>query len=249
MGPGRHDLAGQTWAELRDRRPLVLLPVGSIEQHGPHLPLDTDAAVATAVATRAVERLAATVDVALAPVLPYGASGEHEAFPGTVSIGHEALRLLLIEIGRSALRWSGRLVIVNGHGGNLATVQDAVLRLRYEQRDVAWWACATPGGDAHAGRTETSLMYALRPAAVRAELAVAGPTEPVEQLMSQLVAHGVGGVSASGVLGDPTGADAEEGNALLDDLTDRLCAAVLGWHVDGRGSLAATADRVAEPRP
>ena len=83
-----------------------------------------------------------------------------------MSIGHEALRLLLVELGRSAARWAGRLVFVNGHGGNVPTLVDAVRLLRYEGRDAAWFACA-PGGDAHAGRTETSLMLALDPACVR----------------------------------------------------------------------------------
>ena len=155
----RGALGERAWPEI-DGRPTLLVPVGSTEQHGPHLPLDTDARVAAAVAARAADAGALLV----APPVAYGASGEHEGFPGTVSIGHEALRLLLVELGRSAARWAGRLVFVNGHGGNVPTLVDAVRLLRYEGRDAAWFACA-PGGDAHAGRTETSLMLALDPAA------------------------------------------------------------------------------------
>ena len=154
-------LGERAWPEI-DGRPTLLVPVGSTEQHGPHLPLDTDARVAAAVAARAGGNGALLV----APPVAYGASGEHEGFPGTVSIGHEALRLLLVELGRSAARWAGRLVFVNGHGGNVPTLVDAVRLLRYEGRDAAWFACA-PGGDAHAGRTETSLVLALAPALVR----------------------------------------------------------------------------------
>ena len=98
-------LADQTWPDLADRRPLVVLPLGSCEQHGPHLPLDTDHAVAAAVAERAAALLADHTGLFVAPCQPYGASGEHEGFPGTVSIGHAALYLLIVELGRSMLRW------------------------------------------------------------------------------------------------------------------------------------------------
>ena len=156
-------LGERAWPEI-DGRPTLLVPVGSTEQHGPHLPMDTDARVAAAVAARAGGNGALLV----APPVAYGASGEHEGFPGTVSIGHEALRLLLVELGRSASRWAGRLVFVNGHGGNVPTLVDSVRLLRYEGRDAAWFACA-PGGDAHAGRTETSLVLALAPTLVRGD--------------------------------------------------------------------------------
>ncbi|MFK4189479.1 mycofactocin biosynthesis peptidyl-dipeptidase MftE [Streptomyces sparsogenes] len=230
-------LADLAWPALTDRRPLVLLPLGSCEQHGPHLPLDTDTAVASAVSGRAAHRLRGEVDVLVAPYQPYGASGEHEGFPGTVSAGHDALRLLVTEIGRSMLRWAGRLLVVNGHGGNLVSLAEAVTGLRGENRDVAWWPCLPPGSDAHAGRTETSLMLRLRSSAVRAERAVAGPTEPVHLLMDRLVAESVHGVSPSGVLGDPTGARASEGERLLDRMADRLASDIRAWRISGRGRL------------
>ncbi|MFF4255182.1 mycofactocin biosynthesis peptidyl-dipeptidase MftE [Streptomyces sp. NPDC001663] len=230
-------LADLTWPDLEGRRPLVLLPLGSCEQHGPHLPLDTDTTVATAVAERAAARLSGERDVVIAPPQSYGASGEHEGFPGTVSIGHAALRLLLTETGRSLLRWTGRLLVVNGHGGNVASLADAVAGLRGESRDAAWWPCLVPGSDAHAGRTETSLMLRLRPSAVRTERAVAGSTEPVEQLMDRLVAESVRGVSPSGVLGDPAGAGADEGERLLERMADRLTADIRDWRISRRGRL------------
>ncbi len=157
------ELAERSWSELAGRAPTVLLPLGSCEQHGPHLPLDTDTAVAQDVARRAVSVLGPEHDVLTAPAQVYAASGEHEGFPGTVSIGHEALELLLVELGRSACRWAHRLLVVNGHGGNLTGLRRAVARLREEGRDAAWWHCAVPGADAHAGRCETSLMSAVRP--------------------------------------------------------------------------------------
>ena len=222
-------LGERVWPEI-DGRPTLLVPVGSVEQHGPHLPLDTDTRIAAAVAARA-----ATGAVLVAPPVAYGASGEHEGFAGTVSIGHEALRLLLVELGRSAARWAGRLVFVNGHGGNVSSLVEAVRLLRYEGRDAAWFACAA-GGDAHAGRTETSLMLALDPALVR-PVRAAGNTAPLADLLPAMRAGGVAAVSPNGVLGDPAGASADEGERLLAAMSDALGAAITRWTPDPAGRL------------
>ncbi len=228
-------LADRTWTDLDDgSRPTLLVPLGSVEQHGPHLPLDTDARIAAAVA-----RLAAREDpdLLLAPAVAYGASGEHEGFPGTVSIGHEALGLLLVELGRSAAAWVQRLVYVNGHGGNAPTVRDAVRRLRYEGRDAAWFGCTVADGDAHAGRSETSILLALAPAHVRADRAAPGATSPLAELLPALRAGGVAAVSPNGVLGDPAGASAEEGGALLDAMSAALRGALTRWRPAADGLL------------
>jgi mycofactocin system creatininase family protein len=226
-------LAGSVWPAIPES-PLLVVPLGSVEQHGHHLPLATDTAVASAVAEAAAGRLDGAL---LAPALAYGASGEHEGFPGTVSIGTEALTGLLVEYGRSACRWAGRVLLVNGHGGNLDALRAAGTLLRSEGRDVAWFPCAVPDGDAHAGRTETSLMLHVEPEVVLVERAVAGETAPIAGLLPRLRSMGVRGVSATGVLGDPAGASAEEGAALLDGLTARLVAAVRSWRVDTIGRL------------
>lgn len=208
-----HILGTSTWPEL-PVRPTVLLPVGSMEQHGPHLPLDTDTVVATAVAER-LGALLVDSDVVLAAPLAYGASGEHQSFPGTSSIGRDALRFLLVELARSMRCWAARIVIVNGHGGNVAPVVAAVGQLADEGHDVAWVPCAAPGTDAHAGRAETSLMLHLRPERVRIDRCEPGATEPLERILPRLVAEGVGAVSPNGVLGDPRGASADEGEMIL----------------------------------
>lgn len=202
----------------------LVVPLGSVEQHGPHLPLDTDAAVAVALAQRLVRR---RPDLLLGPPQYYGASGEHEGFPGTVSIGTAALELLLVELGRSASRWAPRLLIVNGHGGNVVPLHAARDRLRAEGRDVLTW---TPSwdGDAHAGRTETSLLLALRPEGVGDDR-TAGSRVPLPDLLPRLRAEGVSAVSPSGVLGDPAGASAAEGERLLTSLAEQLDAAVGRW--------------------
>ena len=225
-------LAGSVWPALPER-PVLLVPLGSVEQHGHHLPLGTDTSVACAAAEAAVTSLDG---VLLAPALAYGASGEHEGFPGTISIGTEALTGLLVEYGRSACRWAGRVLIVNGHGGNLDALRSAVPLLRSEGRDVAWFPCGVAGGDAHAGRTETSLMLHVEPGGV-GEHAVPGVTTPIGELLPRLRAEGVRAVSPTGVLGDPAGASAEEGAALLGGLVERLVAATLSWDVDPTGRL------------
>jgi mycofactocin system creatininase family protein len=222
-GPAQLALAQQRWPTVAAAPPLLLVPVGSLEQHGPHLPLGTDTMIACAVTRAVAERLhAASLRVAVAPAVGLGASGEHEDFAGTLSIGHDALRLLLVELGRSACRWAEGVIFVNGHGGNVSTLVEAVRLLRSEGRSVAWTGTALPDADAHAGRTETSLVAHLAPWSLRADLAVAGATEPVHTLMPRLRAHGVRAVSPNGVLGDPTGASAAEGAALFATLVDRV---------------------------
>jgi mycofactocin system creatininase family protein len=239
-------LAGAAWPEIGPS-PLVVVPLGSVEQHGHHLPLNTDTVVASAVAEAVTPRLDGAL---LAPALAYGASGEHEGFPGTISIGTEALAELLVEYGRSVCRWAARVLIVNGHGGNLDALRTAGSLLRREGRDVAWFACGTPDGDAHAGRTETALMLHVEPEEVRRNRAVAGATEPIATLLPRLRAAGVRSVSPTGVLGDPAGATAEQGARLLGALAERLFAAASGWRVAEDGRLLGDVVRgSAEPVP
>ncbi|HEV7689050.1 MAG TPA: mycofactocin biosynthesis peptidyl-dipeptidase MftE [Acidimicrobiia bacterium] len=220
-------LAELSWPDVAARagESVLVVPVGSTEQHGPHLPLGTDSDVAVALA----ERLAAArTDVLVAPALPYGSAGEHAAFPGTLSIGAAALELLLVELVRSADAFAG-VVLVSGHGGNAAPLSAAVATLRFEGRTVLGWTPRIPGGDAHAGRTETSLLLALAPELVCLDAAEPGDVRPLAAVIGALRRHGVAAVSPNGVLGDPTGATAEEGERLLDALAADLIATVEAW--------------------
>jgi mycofactocin precursor peptide peptidase len=217
------EIAQARWPECEDV-PVLLVPVGATEQHGPHLPLGTDTAIATTVAARS--------GLPVAPALPYGASGEHESFPGTVSIGTEILAAVIVELGRSACRFAGRLVLVNGHGGNVGALRAAVALLRSEGRDVAWFPCGVPGADAHAGHHETGVMLALAPDTVRPDLAAPGNTAPLRELMPAISAGSVRDVSPSGVLGDPTGATAGEGAETVSVIVAALVTAVERWAVD-----------------
>jgi creatinine amidohydrolase len=223
-------LGARTWPDVRDAgRRLLAVPLGSCEQHGPHLPLDTDTRIAVALSDRLAT---ARPDVLVAPALAYGASGEHAAFEGTLSIGRAALELVLVELIRSADAFAGT-IIVNGHGGNAEAVAAAGKIAEAEGRRVlSWWpppAAMGPWADAHAGRTETALLLALAPTMVRAERAEVGATAPLATLMPELQRAGVAAVSANGVLGDPTGATAAEGLDVLNALVADLLAAVDRW--------------------
>jgi mycofactocin precursor peptide peptidase len=222
-------LGDVTWTDLWNLapRPIIAVPVGSFEQHGPHLPLDTDARIATALA----EGLAASFepgDVMIGPALTVTSSGEHAAFPGTLSVGAEVVEHLIVELVRSA-DWSAGVVLVNGHGGNALPVQRATKTLTGEGRRVlAWWPHIR-SGDAHAGETETSMMLAIAPALVRMTRAEAGRPEPIVDLIDDLRADGMRTVSPNGVLGDPRPATASHGRALLTRLIIDLVAAVDEW--------------------
>ncbi|WP_070377806.1 mycofactocin biosynthesis peptidyl-dipeptidase MftE [Rhodococcus sp. WMMA185] len=223
------ELADAAWPDIEPGTSTVVVPVGSLEQHGPHLPLDTDTAIASAVGR-------ALPGVLNAPAIAYGASGEHEAFPGTVSLGSSALESLLVEYGRSACRWAERVLFVNGHGGNGPALVKAVTLLRYEGRDVAWVPCVVPNADAHAGRTETSMLLHLSPDRVKMSRAETGNKEPIASLLPRLREGGMVTVSANGVLGDPTGATAAEGEQFFSALVERVTKALARWEPgrDGR---------------
>jgi mycofactocin system creatininase family protein len=219
------ELGRATWPQVEATagEALLALPLGSLEQHGPHLPLDTDTRIAVALARGLAARRPGVV---VAPPVAYGASGEHAGFPGTLLVGHDVLAALLVELVRSARTSFRGVVVVNAHGGNEATLADVARRSVAEGDDVLVWRAVVAGGDAHAGRTETSLLLALDAAAVRLQLAQPGCTEPIDRLLPRLRAEGVRPVSSNGVLGDPTGASAEEGRALLDALVADLTASV-----------------------
>ena len=212
-------LADLTWPQISGQA-LLAVPVGSTEQHGPHLPVDTDTRIAVALA----EGLAARrTDVLVAPALPYSASGEHAGFPGTLSLGTEALTAVLIELVRSADDTCRGVILVNAHGGNAAALTSAVALLRSEGRRVLAWAPRAPWpDDLHAGRAETAVLLHLAPHTVRTEARVAGPVPSV----TQLVSSGVRAASPSGVLGDPAGADADLGRRVLEGWIADLQAAV-----------------------
>jgi len=217
-------LADATSTEIAARGPLILVvPLGSIEQHGAHLPLGTDGLLAEELCARlAAERS----DVVVTPVVPFGASGEHEGFAGTVSLGSDVLSSVLTEITRSA-RFSFRgVVFVSGHGGNAEAMARSGAVAEHEGDVVMMFLPRIDGADAHAGLTETSVVLAIDPRLVRNDEAMPGVTAPLSEIADALRSGGVLAVSPNGVLGDPTGATAVEGRRVVASLAAQLSTAV-----------------------
>ncbi len=209
-------LGERAWPEI-DGRPTLLVPVGSVEQHGPHLPLDTDARVAAAVAARAAAGAGALL---VAPPVALRRVGRARGLP------RARCRSGTRRCGCCWSSWAGRRPA--GRGGWCSSTATAATSRRSSRPSAC---CATrgatspgsparPGGDAHAGRTETSLVLALDPALVR-PAAGGGQHRPrSRELLPAMRAGGVAAVSPNGVLGDPAGASAEEGERLLAAMAD-----------------------------
>lgn len=205
----------------------LVIPIGSTEQHGAHLPLAVDMAIAEHCAQLLARDRSA--QVVLAPSLPYGSSGEHAGFAGTLSIGQQALELLLVELCRSATDTFAKIFLVCGHGGNVESLQGALRTLRNESRNVGLWMCSS-GGDAHAGHSETSIMRQIHPDLVQMRFAEPGNQQPLGEILPAMIAGGIEAVSANGILGDPTRATAAVGAELLADMQSRMLDSFDRWY-------------------
>jgi creatinine amidohydrolase len=226
---------------------VLVLPIGAIEQHGPHLPLSTDLVMAEAVAERAVERaVAAGVDAWLLPAIAYSKSDEHHWSPGTLWVSAETLLATLVELGRSiATTPTRRVLLLNGHGGNVPVLAAATRELRRRfGLHTFLGGLRLPGGDGvtgpdeqglgvHAGHAETSAMLHLRPELVHA---ARGRRSIPEALLgwSQIGIVGapvtIGWLSddfgTDGTIGDPTGATAEHGRMLVEASVAQFASAL-----------------------
>ncbi len=223
----------QTIDDRPDARPIVVVPVGSWEQHGPHLPFDTDTVIAVELVRRATDALTDT-SMLVAPAITFSASGEHSGFPGTISVGTDVTAATLIEVARSC-DWADGVVFVNGHGGNAEALRTALDVITSEgRRAISWSPTSTDPTDTHAGHMETSVMLAIEPRRVRMDLARAGNTSPIRDLLPALREHGVSAVSDNGVLGDPTHASVDVGRAILDEWTRSLVDTVRSWSRSAR---------------
>lgn len=158
--------------QARDAGALAVLPCGSVEQHGDHLPLDVDLVSVWRVALLAAERCRA-VHALVLPALPYGVAPEHAAWPGTITLSTATFQAVLREVVESVRR-SGfrRVLVVNGHGGNQAALADLgadglrVTVVNYWSPGQAEWTTVLPGGKptmGHACAYETAMQLALRP--------------------------------------------------------------------------------------
>jgi creatinine amidohydrolase len=206
----------------------VFIPVGSVEQHGPHLPLGTDTSIARELCRLAAQRCGALC----APALPYGLCRSTSTHPGTLSLSQETVKAVVYEAARSLAGWGIKnFVIFSGHAGgtHMAALVDAGERLLREPGlrvavlsvlellgPDAGGLIETPG-DAHAGEAETSAMLAIEPRLVKGSAPAEWPRFPSPILVRDKRRYWPGGV-----WGDPAKASPEKGRALLELGTERL---------------------------
>jgi creatinine amidohydrolase len=233
------DLTSPQVAELLagDRKPVLLLPIGAVEPHGPHAPLGTDAIISTGMCARATAQLDGSgIAVLTLPPLPYGVTRYAAAFPGAISVSEDTLRAIVVDVCHSLVQQGfRRIVVVNNHFEpehvaalrravdmvNLDTVAylDLVRRHNAERLTEEFRS-----GACHAGRYETSLVLADRPSLVDTEAMSRLPK--LEVNMASAMREGRSDFLAMGMdaayCGDPAAATATEGRSTFDTLTTML---------------------------
>ena len=255
LGPGLDAAFGEetciswgklAWPDMQSyikRMDLALLPVGAIEQHGPHLPLDTDAFDAEYLARRVAAACSDPKPLVL-PLIPYGVSYHHQDFSGTVSIQNDTLARMVYEIGMAVARQGIRkLIIINGHGGNIPALNYAAQMVH---RDARIFVCAETGessdvdiedlvqtpNDVHAGEIETSTALAVRPHLVHMGKARAAVPRFSSRYLDFTSRRSISWyasthrLSPSGILGDPTRASAENGRRMWEIMISHLVSLV-----------------------
>jgi creatinine amidohydrolase/Fe(II)-dependent formamide hydrolase-like protein len=235
-----------TWPEAEEKlktMDVAILPVGAIEQHGPHLPLDVDAYDADYLARRVAEACSNPKPLVL-PLIPYGVSYHHNDFKGTISVTNDSLSKLVYDIGINlANNGIKKLVIINGHGDNSPTLRYAAQMIN---RDAQIFTCVDTGetsdydidkiietaNDVHAGETETSTSLATRPNLVKMDLAKPSVPDFSTRYLNFSSVRGIPWyahtkrISESGVMGDPTKATAEKGEKIWEMMIAHLVVLV-----------------------
>ena len=241
-----------TWPEIKQavaQNRVAVLPVGTVEQHGPHLPLITDVLTASEMSRLAVER-----DPSRAILLPpvyYSFNEHHLDFPGTIAVHGETIIRYVTDIGRSLAHHGFRkILIVNGHGSNVPFLDIAARNITNETPAIAamasWWSLIPksliaelresekPGGMAHGCELETSVLLHLRPDLVQMDKAERdisfAPTEffywDLESPSPIFFQEWFSRYSRTGTVGDPTKATAEKGAKFVSAVVDRMCALI-----------------------
>jgi len=240
------DLTTEDVARLDTARAIAVLPLGATEQHGPHLPVSTDTDLADGVLRRAAGLIDPSLSVLVLPTLPFGRSGEHEDFPGTLSLSAQTMIQLLMEIGAGvAAAGIEKLVLFNGHGGNVSVMDIVARDLRMQTglwvAHTSWYALCDAGEHldgaelthgVHGGALETSAMLALDPDRVRMDLAENFASRGQDWAKS-FREVGVGGkpvklgwlmqdLNEDGAAGNAAAATAEIGDSLLQRSAERF---------------------------
>ncbi len=244
-----HEHTRPALADAIARDAIVILPVGSVEQHGLHIPLGCDTIIPERLAVRTAERLAGEPLVLVLPPLWYGYSPHHMRFAGTITLNAETLIEIVCQVCDSVLRHGiRRVVVLNGHGGNISAMDLAATRIgeqwsgRARIVSLTYWRLVAhrteefrespSGGTGHAGEFETSLMLALNEPLVDMNAAVTNyPEMPSPAISSDLfesrtasVYHDFADLSETGTLGDPSFASSDKGVRILQLHEDELSA-------------------------
>jgi creatinine amidohydrolase len=232
------ELTWPEFEELKRRVDTVILPVGSVEAHGRHLPLGTDVFAPLEIADRVEERLKEMgMEVLIAPPVWYGHTFVLDVYPGTINVGSDALKAYVREILREfAAEGFKRIVLLNGHGGNHSPLLLAAEEVAREFPGVEiwlinWWLdfredilsiCSSQG---HAGQDETSVMLAIRPELVRmGEAKGERRTSRVRVIRKDIGRE----LFPDGVNDDPSLATAEKGEAILSVVSEKIARLIAG---------------------
>jgi len=231
--------------ELPKEKALVILPIGAVEQHGPHLPVMTDALIGEATLAQALELLPAEAQVWLLPPISYGKSDEHLGLPGTVSISGATLQGLVMDIAASLkLSGFGKLLLFNTHGGNadLLNVVSREIRIAHGMTVFCLSPSSLGGAEGvidpaeleygiHAGDYETSIVMAIKPGWVQepflvSELPAIGDKRFLTLEGRVRFAWRMADISATGVCGDATKATAAKGGIIQERVAGILAEAL-----------------------
>lgn len=257
-----HDVPTRSVGELTfpdiskrlNARSILCLPIGSIEQHGPHLPLNTDVVLAEEFTRRIIARWGETYDLWQLPTLAVSLAREHQWAPGTLSLSIETMKSLLCELGREITRSLPvrNLAVINGHGGNRGILEALAQDLRADfglnvcVLHPAAWAEVDPTAavpEIHAGKNETSMMLAIAPHLVRREhIAQVNTSSTGDAVRTTILDQAVTWpwttrdqqIADMGVIGNPKAASAEFGERLLIQVAEKA-GSVLKQLLDRQG--------------
>jgi creatinine amidohydrolase/Fe(II)-dependent formamide hydrolase-like protein len=228
-----------TFLEVSERlraTSILCLPIGSIEQHGPHLPLNTDAVLAEGMTRLIVARWGEALDLWQLPTVSVSLAREHEWAPGTLSLSVTGMTTYVLDLGRTIAKSlpARNLMIVNGHGGNRGILEALALDLRadcglnvcvFHPAALAHTAADSAAPEIHGGKNETSMMLAIAPHLVRSDKIAALKNPPDDEAIRKTIlqrgvtwpwSSGEKGLADTGVIGDPKAASAEYGQQIID---------------------------------